>query len=134
MNSFMEASSEISSIFGGGDFGNGFAGDSSAGNQPSMDMYGHSSASVSAPVPVRSSQLPLPFSCFLAGVKQKCIVDIGCTAGQGPPWRRAAGPTGHREQDLERWAISCAQAGGHAVPRRTTLFVRHLRILGSRWN
>lgn len=55
MNSILEASSEISSIFGGGGFGSGFgSGDSAAGNQPGMDMYGHSNASVSAPVPVRS--------------------------------------------------------------------------------
>ena len=57
MNSFLEASSEISSIFGGS-FGDDMrSGDAAqaAGNQAVLDMYNqHSSAAMSAPVPVRS--------------------------------------------------------------------------------
>ena len=57
MNSFLEASSEISSIFGGsfGDDMRSGGAAQAAGNQPGLDMYNqHSSAAMSAPVPVRS--------------------------------------------------------------------------------
>jgi hypothetical protein len=56
MNSFLEASSEISSIFGGsfGDMGSEH-GSQAARNQSGMGLYSqHSSAAMSAPVPVRS--------------------------------------------------------------------------------
>lgn len=128
----LEASSEINSIFGGG----GFA----AGNQPGMDMYGHSNASVSAPVPVRSVLASPLYVHMLRHVKvcaaDVCSADVVCIAGQGPPWRRAAGPMGHRGQhrDLGRWAISCARAEVHAAPRHTTSFARRSRIRESRWN
>ncbi len=57
MNSFLEASSEISSIFGGsfGDDMRSGGAAQAAGNQSGLDMYNqHSSAAMSAPVPVRS--------------------------------------------------------------------------------
>jgi hypothetical protein len=57
MNSFLEASSEISSIFGGsfGDDMGSEHGSQVARNQSGMGLYSqHSSAAMSAPVPVRS--------------------------------------------------------------------------------
>ena len=65
MNSFLEASSEISSIFGdGASFRGGGTGDVAAGNHSGMGMYNqHSHAAVSAPVPVRSAVASLP--CML---------------------------------------------------------------------
>lgn len=75
MNSFLEASSEISSIFGGGG-GGGHRGAGSAGGAIASDggqsgagMYNQhqSNAAVSAPVPVRSAACRISV-CVCAGV------------------------------------------------------------------
>ena len=90
MNSFLEASSEISSIFGGSGGGGGGAGSAggdiaSEGGQSGAGMYNQhqSNAAVSAPVPVRSAASRIRVCSVCAGVRVENVsTAVFCDEGR----------------------------------------------------